>query len=82
MIFLSINSIAISESSFKQIKVLHSRYLIGIDMNDNLWKYHYGNWILVRSNVKSATINYLEEIYVIDNDNLAFRIKNEKSKAL
>ncbi|CAB4483056.1 unnamed protein product [Rhizophagus irregularis] len=73
--------IAISESSFKQIKVLRSRYLIGIDMNDNLWKYHYGNWIFVRSNVKSATINYLEEIYVIDNDNLVFRIKNEKSKA-
>jgi hypothetical protein len=51
-------------------------------MNNNLWKYHYGNWILIRNNVKSATINYLGEIYIINNDDLVFRIKNENLKDL
>lgn len=41
-----------------------------------------GTWIQIRSNVKSATINYLGVIYVIDNDNLVFKIKNEKSIAM
>ncbi|PKY41489.1 hypothetical protein RhiirA4_396056, partial [Rhizophagus irregularis] len=68
--------IAISESPFKQIKVLNDQYIIGIDINNNLWKYRDGDWVLVKSNVKSATLNYLGEIYFIDNDNLVFRIKN------
>jgi hypothetical protein len=72
----------VAEIVFKQIKALNENYVIGIDYDDNLWEYSYGTWIQIRSNVKSATINYLGVIYVIDNDNLVFKIKSDKSEAL
>lgn len=65
-------SVPVAEIVFKQIKALHEKYVIGIDYYDNLWEYNSGTWIQIRSNVKSATINYLGVIYVIDNDNLNF----------
>jgi hypothetical protein len=71
-----------SDSPFKQIKALLDQYIIGIDMNNNLWKYYNGNWILVKNNVKNATINSFGKIYFIDDNNLVFRIKNKKLKAL
>ncbi len=49
--------------------------MIVIDYDNNLWKYYGGTWSWIRSGVKSATINDIDEIYVVDDDNLVFRIK-------
>ncbi|RIA99533.1 hypothetical protein C1645_747042 [Glomus cerebriforme] len=74
--------IPVAEIAFKQIYAFFEVYLVGIDYDNNLWEYSIGIWTWIRSNVKSVSINSNGVIYVIDNDDLIYRIKNEKSRAL
>ncbi|CAG8602892.1 15175_t:CDS:10, partial [Funneliformis mosseae] len=48
----------LTEISFRHIKVLSEHHAIGLDYINNLWEYTIGTWVLIRRNVKSATINY------------------------
>ncbi|CAB4483058.1 hypothetical protein RhiirA1_531314 [Rhizophagus irregularis] len=62
-----------SEVVFIYIKALSKQHAIGIDSDNTLWEYINGTWTWVRSNVKSASINYSNDIYYVDNNNLIYK---------
>ncbi|RGB35007.1 hypothetical protein C1646_815063 [Rhizophagus diaphanus] len=62
-----------SEVVFIYIKALSKQHAIGIDSDNTLWEYINGTWTWVRSNVKSASINYSNDVYYVDNNNLIYK---------
>ena len=64
-----------SEVPFKQIKALSKQHAIGIDYNNTLWEYTKGTWTLIRSQIKSASINYDGDIFCVDNYNSIYKIE-------
>ncbi|EXX58940.1 hypothetical protein RirG_193330 [Rhizophagus irregularis DAOM 197198w] len=76
-IYLYINKyieIIRSEVPFKQIKALSEQHVIGIDYDSTLWEYINGTWTGISNNVKSASINYNDDIFYVDNDNIIYKI--------
>ncbi|PKK79154.1 hypothetical protein RhiirC2_842815 [Rhizophagus irregularis] len=68
----------LAEIPFDYIKVLSENYAIGIDYYFRLWKYIEGTWVLIRNNVKCATINYNGDLFFLDKNNnyIIYNIKN------
>ncbi|GBB84505.1 hypothetical protein RclHR1_11070003 [Rhizophagus clarus] len=65
-----------AEFRFEYIKALSEQHAIGIDLEKRLWEYSNGTWTWIRSNIKSASINYGDEIYYVDNNNEIYKPKN------